>query len=179
MSFPTRLFLSPARHSSVTKLWPPAAAQARRVQLSDPATLVMTDFTREPPATVTEDRSIDDALEDMVLAGVHALLVVRGDLVTGLITSYDIQGDRPLILLMAPSYRRPDQIAVGEIMTPWDQVPKLDWSLVNAARVFELARAFRRASATHLVVVEDLEHKGAFVRALISRRRLNRQLGLD
>jgi CBS domain containing-hemolysin-like protein len=139
----------------------------------------MTDFTREPPATVTEDRSIDDALEDMVFAGVHALLVVRGDLVSGLITSYDIQGDRPLILLMAPSYRRPDQIAVREIMTPWDQVPKLDWSLVNAAQVFELARAFRRMRATHLVVVQNLEYRGAFVRALISRRRLNRQLGLD
>jgi CBS domain-containing protein len=139
----------------------------------------MTDFTREPPATVTEDRSIDDALEGMVFAGVHALLVVRGDLVSGLITSYDIQGDRPLILLMAPSYRRPDQIAVREIMTPWDQVPNLDWSLVNAARVFELARAFRRMRATHLVVEQNLEYRGAFVRALISRRRLNRQLGLD
>jgi CBS domain-containing protein len=35
----------------------------------------MADFTRKPPATVTEDGSIDDALEDMVVAGVHALLV--------------------------------------------------------------------------------------------------------
>jgi hypothetical protein len=69
MSFPTRLFLSPAGHSSITKLWRPAAAEARRVQLGDPATLVMTDFTREPPATVTEDRSIDDALKNMVFAG--------------------------------------------------------------------------------------------------------------
>jgi len=63
-------------------------------------------------------------------------------------------------------------------MTP-GSVPKLDWSLLNAARVFELARAFKRMRATHLVVVQNLEHKGAFVRALISRRRLNRQLGLD
>ena len=113
----------------------------------------------------------------MVVAGVHALLVVRGDLVSGLITSYDIQGDRPLILLVAPSYRPPDQIEVGQIMTPWDQVPKLDWSLVSPARVLDLARAFRRTSATHLVVVENLEHKGTFVRGLISRRRLKRQLG--
>jgi signal-transduction protein with cAMP-binding, CBS, and nucleotidyltransferase domain len=179
MSFPTRLLFSPAGDASVTKLWRPAVAEPRRVLLNDPAMSVMTDFTREPPATVTEDCSIDDALEDMVVAGVHALLVVRGDQVSGLITSYDIQGNRPLILLMAPSYRRPDQIAVGEVMTPWDQVPKLDWSLVNAARVFELARAFRRTRATHLVVVQNLEHRGEFVRALISRRRLNRQLGLD
>jgi hypothetical protein len=33
--------------------------------------------------------------------------------------------------------------------------------------------------ARHVVIVENVEHKGAFVRALISRRRLIRQLGLD
>lgn len=139
----------------------------------------MTDFTREPPATVTEDRTIDDALVDMVVAEVHALLVVRGDLVRGLITSYDIQGDRPLILLRSPSYRPVDQIEVRQIMTRWDLVPTLDWSWVNAAPVFDVARAFRRTRASHVVVVENVEHKGAFVRALISRRRLIRQLGLD
>jgi hypothetical protein len=32
----------------------------------------------------------------MILAEVRALLVVKGDVVTGLITSYDIQGERPL-----------------------------------------------------------------------------------
>ena len=113
-----------------------------------------------------------------MVAGVHALLVVRGDLVSGLITSYDIQGDRPLILLLAPKHRPADQIEVGQIMTPWDRVPKLDWSSVSAARVSDLARVFRRTNATHLVVVENPGRKGAFVRALISRRRLNRQLGI-
>jgi signal-transduction protein with cAMP-binding, CBS, and nucleotidyltransferase domain len=179
VSFPTRLFLSPSGYSSAAKRWRPLAAEARRVQLSDPARLVMTDFTREPPATVTEDRTIDDALVDMVVAGVHALLVVRGDQVRGLITSYDIQGDRPLILLRSPSHRPADQIEVRQIMTRWDLVPTLDWSWVNAAPVFELARAFRRTGASHVVIVENVEHKGAFVRALISRRRLIRQLGLD
>jgi hypothetical protein len=64
-------------------------------------------------------------------------------------------------------------------MTRWDLVPTLDWSWVHAAPVFELARAFRRTGASHVVIVENVEHKGAFVRALISRRRLIRQLGLD
>lgn len=31
MSFPTHLFLSPTGHSSVTKLWRPAAAERRRL----------------------------------------------------------------------------------------------------------------------------------------------------
>jgi hypothetical protein len=105
--------------------------------------------------------------------------VTRGDTVSGLITSYDIQGDRPLIVLLSPSHRPPDQIKVGQIMTPWDQVPKLTWSSVSTARVLDLATAFRKTRATHLVVVENLEHEREFVRALISRRRLNRQLGLD
>jgi hypothetical protein len=107
------------------------------------------------------------------------LLVVRGDVVRGLITSYDIQGDRPLILLRSPSYRPADQVEVGRIMTRWDQVPTLDWPWVNAAPIFDLARAFRRTGASHLVIVEHVRHKGAFARALISRRRLIRQLGLD
>jgi DeoR family transcriptional regulator, catabolite repression regulator len=169
---------SPGLVASVTQLSRPSVAETRRVLLSDPAKSVMTDLTREPPATVTEDRSIDDALEDMVLAGVHALLVVRGDLVSGLITSYDIQGDRPLILLLSPKHRPADQIEVGQVMTPWDQVPKLDWAWVSGARVVDLARVFRRTNATHLVVVENRERNGEFVRALISRRRLNRQLGI-
>jgi hypothetical protein len=132
----------------------------------------MTDFTREPPTTVTEDRTIDDALVDMVVAGVHALLVVRGDLVRGLITSYDIQGDRPLILLRSPSHRPADQIEVRQVMTRWDQVPTLAWSWVKAG-------AFTKTGASHVVIVENVDHQGAFARALISRRRLIRQLGLD
>jgi hypothetical protein len=179
VSFPTRLFSSPSGYSSVAKRWRSLAAEARRVRLSDPASLVMTDFTREPPATVTEDRTIDDALVDMVVAGVHALLVVRGDLVRGLITSYDIQGDRPLILLRSPSHRPADQIEVRQVMTRWDQVPTLAWSWVKAAQIIDLARAFKKTGASHVVIVENVEHKGAFVRALISRRRLIRQLGLD
>jgi hypothetical protein len=44
--------------------------------------------------------------------------------------------------------------------------------------MYERPRVFRRTNATHLVVVENRERNGEFVRALISRRRLNRQLGI-
>jgi len=84
--------------------------------------------------TVTEDRSIDDALRDMMLAGVRALLVVSEDAVTGLITSYDIQGERPLQFLLTSNYTRHDEIEVGHIMTPWERVPRLDWRDVCVRR---------------------------------------------
>ena len=179
LSFLTRPLFASTEYASTAKLWHPAAAQARRVALRDSATSVVTDFTREPPVTVTEDCPIDDALREMVTAGVHALLVVREDVVTGLITSYDIQGERPLRLLLSPSRMRPDNIEVRHIMAQWDQVPKLDWSSVSAARVRDVMKVFKSTGATHVVVVENVEPNRAFVRALISRRRLNRQLGLD
>jgi hypothetical protein len=117
-------------------------------------------------------------LRDMVIAGVHALLVVRGDQVSGLVTAYDIQGERPLRLLLAPSHRRLYEIEVGHIMTPWDRVPKVEWSFVRAATIHDINSVFESTSATHVVVVENVEDDEPFVRALISRRRLNRQLGL-
>lgn len=175
---PGRLHLSPTEHLAPARLWRPSVAKARRVALNDPATSVMTDFTRESPLTVTEDRPIEEALRDMVIAQVHALLVVRGDRVSGLVTAYDIQGDRPLDMLLSRSHAQPYEIEVGHIMTPWDRVPKLDWASVSTARVHDIARAFGSTTASHLVVVEDVERDGRFVRALISRRRLHQQLVL-
>jgi hypothetical protein len=175
--FPSDPFWSSVGHSTATKLWRPRAAEARRVALNDPATLVVTDFTRETPVTATEDRAIDAALQDMMAAGVRALLVVRGDLVSGLITSYDVQGERPLQLSRASNYTLHDELEVGHIMTPWDRVPKLDWSWLSGARVGEVADLFGNTDATHVVVVEHVSKNEAFARGLISRTRLYRQLG--
>jgi CBS-domain-containing membrane protein len=177
VAFPSSEQWATTEPSSGAKLWRPWAAEARRVVLTDPAAYTVTDFTREPPVTVTEDRPLDDALRDMIAAGVRALLVVRGDRVSGLITSYDIQGERPLQFLHTSNYTRHDEIEVGHIMTPWDLVPRLAWASISSARVHEVARIFRTTSATHLLIVEDVAHEGAFVRGLISRTRLDRQLG--
>ena len=80
---------SPAAGSSARKTRPPTAGEAR-VALTDPAVHVVTDFVLEQPVTVPEERCINEALREMIRAGVRALLVVRDELVTGLITSYDI-----------------------------------------------------------------------------------------
>jgi CBS domain-containing protein len=151
------------------------AAEAH-VALTDSAEQVVTDFIWEEPVTVPEERSIDDALRDMIRAGVRALLVMRGDAVTGLITSYDIQGERPLQFLAAAGYSRHDEIEVGHIMTPWERVPTLDWQRVSRARVSEIESFFSDSQATHAVLVEHSDQVGTFVRGVVSRARLERQL---
>jgi len=162
--------------SSIGKARSRGAAEGR-LALTDPAVHVVTDFVFQQPVTVPEELSIDDALREMIRAGVRALLVVRDEVVTGLITSYDIQGERPLQFLTESGYRRHDEIEVGHIMTPWERVPTLDWHALGRARVSDLAAFFRTTAATHVVVGEHVDRGGTVVRGLISRTRLERQLG--
>ena len=167
---------STAGHSAANRVRVPALDD-RRVELTDPAVQVITDFTREHAVTVAEDRLIDEALREMIVAGVRALLVVHDDVVTGLITSYDIQGERPLQFLRSSTFSRHDEIEVGHIMTPWDQVPTLDWQAVRTERIADIVRFFKNTRATHGVILEYLDQGGIFVRGLISLTQLERQLG--
>ena len=143
----------------------------------DPAIHAITDFTREHPATVDEERQIDAALEDMIRLGVRALLVVREQRIVGLITSYDIQGERPLQFLQSSTYTRHQDIRVGHIMTPWDKLLAVDWESVQSARAGDLLHVLEEAEMTHLLVIERGKKSASpIVRALISRARLARQL---
>ena len=170
------LIVEPAHAASAAPRRPTAAK--RRAAPTDPATRVMTDFTVQTPVLVAAERLIDDALRDMMVAGVRALLVTRGETVIGLITSYDIQGERPLQFLNDSGFTRHDEIQVGHIMTPWERVPTLEWEAVNGARVQEIAALFKaRRTTTHIVVLERTEQGGTSVRGLFSRTQLERQLG--
>jgi hypothetical protein len=144
---------------------------------AEPAARVMTDFMRDLPITVAADRPIDEALRDMMAAGIRALLVVRADSVMGLITSYDIQGERPLQFLAASGFSRHDEIAVGHIMTPWIEVPKLDMAWVSGARVADVDQHFQRTFVSHFAVIERGGGGEEIVRGLFSRTRIDRQLG--
>jgi len=144
---------------------------------SDPAIHAITDFTREHPVTVGEDRQIDDALEDMIHLGVRAMLVMREQRIIGLITSYDIQGERPLQFLQSSNYSRHQDIRVGHIMTPWEKLLALDWDSIQSARAGDLLHILEEAELTHLLVIErGKKNASPIVRALVSRARLARQL---
>lgn len=166
----------PARTANETPRRP-APVRGARAAPTDPATRVMTDFTVQMPVLVNAERLIDDALRDMMVAGVRALLVTRGETVIGLVTSYDIQGERPLQFLNRSGFTRHDEIQVGHIMTPWERVPRLDWETVRTARVRDITERFRAArAATHIVVLERAAQGSTIVRGLFSRTQLERQL---
>jgi CBS domain-containing protein len=175
------LLPSATRPSAALSLRP--MHDVHRVRSTDPATRVVSDFSREQPLTVGEDRSVDDALDQMFRFGVRALLVVREQSgaavtpVTGLITSYDIQRERSLRAFQGSERGRRDAIRVQDVMTPWEQFPVVNWETLRQARVEHLVQIFEGLGATHLVVVQSEPGGGMMVRGLISRTRLERQLG--
>jgi hypothetical protein len=97
--------------------------------------------------------------------------------VVGLITSYDIQGERPLQFLQTSTYTRHHEIRVGHIMTPWDKLLAVDWESIQSARAGDLLHVLEEAGITHLLVIEAAKNNALpIVRALVSRARLTRQL---
>jgi CBS domain-containing protein len=148
------------------------------LQMDDPAIYAITDFKRDYPMTVDAERQIDDALSDMIRFSVRALLVAKEQRLVGLITSYDIQGERPMQFLQSSNYSRHQDIRVMHVMTPWDELVALDWEQLEAARAGDLLMLFEQSNLTHLLVVAvDRKTSSSTVRALVSRARLLRQLG--
>ena len=146
--------------------------------MNDPAIYAITDFKRDYPMTVDAERQIDDALSDMIRLSVRALLVAKEQRLVGLITSYDIQGERPMQFLQSSNYSRHQDIRVVHVMTPWDELMALDWEHLEAARAGDLLLLFEQTNLTHLLIIErDRKTSISTVRALASRARLLRQLG--
>lgn len=149
----------------------------QRLEPGDPAIYAISDFKRDFPMTVESERQIDDALTDMIQLGVRALLVAKDQRLVGLVTSYDIQGERPIQFLQSSNYSRHQDIRVMHVMTPWDELHALDWESIESARAAELLAVFEQTSLTHLLIVEvDRKTSRSVVRALASRARLMRQL---
>ena len=170
-------WLLPAGNFSAGVLPRRSVSDGQFIDPGDPAILAITDFTREHPVTVDEERQIDAALEDMIRVGVRALLVVRDQRIVGLITSYDIQGERPLQFLQTSNYSRHQDIRVGHIMTPWADLLAVDWDSILSARAGDLLHVLEEAEMTHLLVIErGKKNASPTVRGLVSRARLARQM---
>jgi CBS domain-containing protein len=154
------------------------------IEPSAPATSVMTDFRFHATLAVPSSRPIDEALSDMKHAGVRALFVTDGqDQVGGFITSYDIQGERPIRFLQSTDCLQErcarSGILVSDIMTPVHDLKVLHINDVLNATVGDLADTFKITALTHLLVVEEIQNGGGMrVRGLFSRTVLERATGL-
>lgn len=145
-----------------------------------PAVDVMTDLSKVTAYTVELTTPLDKALETMVKRGVRLLLVRDGDAaVRGLITSRDIQGERPEKILQK-SYLTREELLVRDIMTLKHRLEVLRMDDVLRARVGDIIATLKSCARQHAMVVDiDPATTREAVRGLFSLSQIGIQMGLE
>jgi CBS-domain-containing membrane protein len=157
----------------------PSAAKARP---TDPATTVMTDFTQSPVFSINHEVQIDQALEYMKAVGVRLLFVLNDDSqLIGLVTTTDIQGERParyMLSVDATRHTTRADVLVKHIMSSLGDWIVLDYRDVQKAPISRIVATFTSAGMRHLVVT-DTGPSGMAVRGVISATRVEQALGIQ
>ncbi|MHB1354096.1 MAG: CBS domain-containing protein [Thiobacillus sp.] len=155
----------------------PACILPERVGLENPALDVMTDFRRLTAFIATPGDTIKQAEERMIRRKVRLLFVMDTlDRVAGLITSTDIQGEKPLKIVQSRGIRR-DEVLVADIMTPVDRLEAVDFDDIAHARVGHVLETLKARGRQHALVIEHTEGR-QMVRGLLSLSQLCKQLGV-
>ena len=163
-------------------------ADARNIllDLNDPALNLLTDFYLTPAISALATTQIDNALTQMICSGVRLLFVVdAGFKLLGVVTSYDIQGEKPLRYLQSRDCRigicSREDILVQDIMTPLHRWKVINYDQLIHATVANVVLTFKELGQRHLIVVDGVKgHSGGqVVRGLISLSTLERALGTN
>lgn len=164
-----------------------AAAEARqkpKLALDAPAIELMTDLDRTPTVTVAADTPIDDALRLMKNAGVRSAIVIDGNGgLLGLVTAYDILGEKPVRLVESGGREARSRgwagVPVSAVMEPAAQWQVVDVEDLEQCSVADVVETFRGSGRTHIVVVESTGASSDRLRGLLSATEVTRRTGAE
>ena len=150
--------------------------EAWQVKLTDPATSIMTDFRESAFFTVDPDELIVDALEKMKHAGLRSAFVMdkNSEKLLGMITAYDIMGEKPLRYLQSTGLVKHTDIQVADVMEHLKDMVVIDLDEVKIANVQDVLNVLQKCGRTHLPVVETGEGKEIRLRGLFSTSKVLR-----
>lgn len=174
--------LNPLRqlHAGLVRVRAPQPQDTARCSTDVPARQLMTDFERTAPLTVSPDRHVDAALQEMVVGGVRSLLVVAEGELLGLVTAADLQGEKPIQFLQSPmcsSYPcKHSDVHVSDVMTPLAELTTLDDATLHRTTAGEVLALLELESLTHALVMQSAGNGEMSVRGVFSRTRLERTL---
>jgi CBS domain-containing protein len=155
----------------------PVMPRPPHVGLDDAAVDVMTDFRRVRAITVPATVSMDYASERMRANRVHLLLVTdERNTIVGLITSTDIEGERPLMRMREFGVRR-EELSVADIMTPRERIEVIEMADVARARVGHVVATLKAVGRKHAMIVDRDDSGRSIVRGLFAASQIGLQLG--
>jgi len=143
----------------------------------DPAVVVMTDFRSTASITVAELAPIDEALEHMKHTGVRCAFAIdeRRRVVVGLVTAYDIMGEKPMSHMHSAAMPR-SEVLVRHIMQRIAEWKFVRYADLEKATVAEVAALFEDAALTHLPVMASDADGSRRLRGLLSASKVRRLL---
>ena len=143
----------------------------------DPALTVMTDFRERASVTVPDTAVIDEALEHMRHTGVRCAFAIddRRRVVVGLITAYDITGEKPMQYMQTWAILR-REVLVRDIMQEISGCRVADIKHIERATVIDVSNMFATNRLTHVPVMETSETGEQRLRGLLSAAKVKRLL---
>ncbi len=140
------------------------------VHIDEPATTVFIDFTKEHPATIKPDASIDQALEQMKHSGICVLLVIDEDKrLLGEIIAEDIMGDKPVRLAESTGMEH-SEITVKMMMISRDKVRVLEIEHLHDACIGHIIATLHTLESRYVLVLENNSIRGVYAAGQISRQ---------
>jgi hypothetical protein len=165
---------------SAASLCNPSYYSQEKVDLDEPAVKIMTDLTTIAAVTISPSCSLMEATDRMLKMKVKLLFVTdSNDLVIGLITYSDIQGERPIQFQQMNGVPRAE-VCVLDIMTGIESIEVLNWSNVEHARVGDIAMTMKKFNRQHALVLETSNNSNDYqIRGIFSMSLLSKVLGIQ
>ena len=147
------------------------------VRATDPALSIMIDYRSRSSVTVPETAKLDDALGHMRHAGVRCAFVIdkRNNVVVGMITAYDILGEKPQQHMRFTGLSHGD-VLVKDIMQKISDWRVADYKDIEQLTVSDVLEMFNETELTHLPVMETTENNEQRLRGLLSFAKVKRLL---
>lgn len=148
------------------------------VKPDDPALRVMIDFGNTAPITIEPIVNIDLALKKMSSMGVRLLLVTdQHDDIGGVITSYDITGEKPIQYSQETGIDH-SEILVHMMMISLEKFPAFDYDFVRQSLVRHVISSIRELERPYALVVEtDAKSDRQLIRGMFSSTHISKLLG--
>jgi len=148
------------------------------VTLESPGRAVMTDLTHVRAATIAPDMPLAQARQTMIHQGVRLLFVVSEmPCVDGLITSTDLEGERPMQVIGRRGVKY-EELLVSDVMSPLATLDAIDLEELAHANVAKVVGTLKQLGRRHMLVVQKAgSGQGPRVRGVISQTQIERQLG--
>lgn len=170
--------LAPQRVPVGIELITPDKASAQVINEDSPAISVMTDLSVVTPFHIEPEALINDANSKMIACGVRLLFVLdKDEKLTGLVTSTDILGEKPMKFIAAHGGSYQD-ISVQDVMTPLEKLEAVPLEKIERISVGDLVDAIQNCRRHHMLVLESRNNRNS-VRGIISITQVGRQLGRE